>query len=95
MRTIALSILVMGVSIAAVILIWSWFGWIGPSFSATRLLDQQQELRAQYGLPYQAPTPKNLLEVPPSERAFVTGNQTEIANATTPVKTNDTSNSTS
>jgi len=76
MKTIALTILVMGVSLAAVILIWAWFGWIGPSFSSNRLLDQQAELRQQYGLPYQPPVPKSLLEVPPSERGFVENNQT-------------------
>ncbi|SRR5581483_1826673 len=76
MKTVALTILVMGVSLALVIVLWAWFGWIGPSFSSNRLLDQQAELRQQYGLPYQPPVPKSLLEVPPSERGFVAGNTT-------------------
>lgn len=70
MKTVALSILVMGVSLAIVILLWVSFGYIGPSFSSNRLLDQQAQLREQYGLPPQPPVPKNLLEVPPSERGL-------------------------
>jgi hypothetical protein len=50
MRTVALSILVMGISLAIVIVLWAWFGWIGPGFSNDVLRHQQQDLRAQYGL---------------------------------------------
>lgn len=68
MKTVALAILVMGVSIALVVVLYVWFGHIGPSFSSNRLIDQQAELREQYGLPHQEPVPKELLEVPPSLR---------------------------
>jgi hypothetical protein len=61
----------MGISLAIVIVLYLWFGYIGPSFSSSRQLEQQQELRAQYGLPPQPPVPKDLLEVPPSERGLV------------------------
>ena len=68
MKTIALSILVMGVSLAIVIVLWVWFGHIGPTFSTDRMLEQQTELRKQYGLPYSPPIPENLQQVPPSLR---------------------------
>jgi hypothetical protein len=86
MRTVAWAILVMGISLALVIVLWIWFGHIGPSFSANRLLDQQTELRQQYGLPYHPPIPKSLLEVPPSERALVAGNTTTASNSTNSTK---------
>ena len=68
MKIVAVGILVMGISLAIVIILYISFGHIGPTFSSKRMLDQQTELRQQYGLPYVAPVPKNLLEVPPSER---------------------------
>jgi len=83
MRTVAWAILIMGISLALVIVLWAWFGWIGPSFSSNRLLDQQAELRHQYGLPYQPPVPKSLLEVPPSERALIAGNTTAASTNST------------
>lgn len=61
MKRIALSILVMGVSLALVIVLWVWFGFIGPTFSSNRLLDQQRELREQYNLPLQELVPKDML----------------------------------
>ncbi len=94
MKTIALSILVMGVSIALVIVLWSSFGYKGPSFSSNRMLDQQAELRQQYGLPPQPPIPKELLETPPSMRNLVaaTGN---AANVTSPSRSTAANNTVS
>ena len=69
MRVVAWSILVMGVSLAIVILLYVWFGWEpGSRFSDDIMHEQQTELREQYGLP-PAPvvTPKDA-EVPPSLR---------------------------
>lgn len=85
MKTVALSILIMGLSIAAVIVLWIWFGYVGPSFSSNRLLDQQAELRQQYGLPPQAAVPKALLETPPSLRNPFTaiGNASKVTSQST------------
>ena len=53
MKGVALSILVMGLSLAVVIIAYLMFGHIGPSFSAERINVQQAELRDEYGLPKQ------------------------------------------
>ena len=59
----------MGLSLAVIILLYVWIGHIGPTFSSDILQKQQQELRQQYGLPYQHTTtdPKTL-QTPPSLR---------------------------
>lgn len=69
MRTVAWSILVMGVSLAAVIVLYIWFGWEpGSRFSDEIMRDQQSTLRDQYGLPpTEEITPKEA-EIPPSLR---------------------------
>jgi len=69
MRTVALSLLVMGVSIAIVILLYIWFGWeAGSNFSNDVMREQQSKLREQYGLPpTQQISPKEA-EIPPSLR---------------------------
>lgn len=51
MKIVASSILVMGVSLAVVIVLSAWFAHIGPSFSDDALREQQRILREQYGLP--------------------------------------------
>ena len=72
MTAIALSILVMGVSLALVILLWVWIGHIGPSFSSDTLIEQQKTLRQQYDLPKQPViTDPKMLLTPPSLRALV------------------------
>jgi hypothetical protein len=77
MKTVALTILVMGVSIALVIVLWIWFGHVGAPYSFNRLTDQQAELRQQYGLPLENQIPKEMLEVPPSLRNLTSAsNQT-------------------
>lgn len=68
MTGVAWSILVMGVSLAIVFLLWVWFGHIGPKFSEEALLEQQANLREQYGF---EPLPKITAEeaqIPPSLR---------------------------
>src|SRR5919198_2970449 len=68
---VAWSILVMGLSLAAVILLYIWIGHIGSTFSADTLQRQQQALRRQYGLPYRPIiTDPNMLQTPPSERGL-------------------------
>ena len=72
MKGVALGILVMGISLALVIILYLLIGHIGPTYSTTVMEKQQSELRKQYGLPPQQPIPKNLLEVPPSLRNLTT-----------------------
>ena len=71
MKIVALSILVMGISLAIIILLWASFGHIGPRFSDQTLLDQQRNLRDQYGLPPTPPVSEDQAQIPPSLR----GNQ--------------------
>ncbi len=78
MRGVALGILVMGVSLAAVIMSWIEFGHIGSGFSVQVMQQQQETLRKQYGLPPQPTLSPKMLEVPPSLRSVAAG-----ANATT------------
>lgn len=66
---VAWAILVMGLSLAVVILLYVCIGHIGPTFSSDVLQKQQQELRQQYGLPYQPTiTDPKTLQTPPSLR---------------------------
>ena len=68
---VAWAILTMGLSLAAVIIIYVWFGYIGPSFSSQTLAQQQQTLRQQYHLPYRPLiTDPKVLQTPPSERGL-------------------------
>lgn len=68
MKVVAVTILVMGVSIAIIILMYDAFGHIGPSFSTGVMSSQQNRLRTLYDLPQCKPVPANLKEVPPSLR---------------------------
>lgn len=69
MRTIAWSILVMGVSLAVVIILYIGFGWMpGSNFSNEVMREQQEELRKQYGLPPAEELTAKEAEVPPSLR---------------------------
>lgn len=68
MKKVAWSILVMGVSLAIVIILWAWFGHIGPRFSDEVLLEQQKALREQYGLPPAPTVSKEEAQIPPSLR---------------------------
>jgi plastocyanin len=94
MKAVGWSILAMGISLAAVIGVWMWFGHIGPSFSAGIMEEQQETLRKDYGLPSQQ-TSTAELEVPPSLRGLenATGNATTTSaasNATTSGSNNQT-----
>jgi hypothetical protein len=71
---VALSILVMGLLLAVVILLWIWFGHVGPSFSDQTLAQQQRALGQQYALPYKPTiTDLPLLQSPPSLRNLSNG----------------------
>ncbi|HJT47745.1 MAG TPA: hypothetical protein VJ729_06145 [Nitrososphaeraceae archaeon] len=68
---VAWAILVMGLSLAAVILLYIWIGHIGPTFSSDTLQRQQQALRKQYGLPYEPiVTDPKTIQTPPSLRGI-------------------------
>ena len=68
---VAWAILVMGISLAVVILLYIWIGHIGPTFSSDTLQRQQQALRKQYGLPYKPiVTDPKMLQTPPSLRGI-------------------------
>lgn len=67
--TVGWAILVMGLSLAAVIILWMWFGHIGPTFSEDVLAEQQRMLRERYDLPAQRITEDPAeLQTPPSLR---------------------------
>jgi hypothetical protein len=68
MKIVAWSILVMGVSLAIIILLWVSFGHIGPRFSDEVLLEQQETLRDQYGLPPAPVVTEEEAQIPPSLR---------------------------
>jgi plastocyanin len=92
MKGVALSILVMGVSLAAIIIAYVMFGHIGPSFSSERINVQQGELRKEYGLPVQEVIRnQSVLLTPPSLRDL---NQTATSNATSTQSPNATSTQT-
>src|SRR5919107_1684599 len=93
MRGVALGILVMGVSLALIILLWIQFGYIGPAFSTQTMQRQQESLRQQYGLPPESTLSPEMLEVPPSLRSVAAGTNATTAagtNATTAAGTNAT-----
>jgi plastocyanin len=85
MRGVALGILVMGVSLAAVIMLWVTIGYKGPDFSTQVMVRQQERLHEQYGLPPLPDISPEMLQVPPSLRNIATG-----ANATTTTGANAT-----
>jgi plastocyanin len=91
---VAWSILVMGLSLAAVIILWVWFGYIGPTFSEDVLANQQRILREQFGLPIQGTVDDpEILQTPPSLRNVSQGQQATTANndsATSSTTTNAT-----
>ena len=69
MGTVGWSILVMGISLATVVILWVWIGHIGPTYSADTLTLQQKNLRQHYHLPPQPViTDPKLLLTPPSLR---------------------------
>ena len=69
MKGVALSILLMGLSLVGIIIAYVLFGYIGPSLSAERINVQQAELRKEYGLPEQEVVRnQTVLLTPPSLR---------------------------
>src|SRR5215207_672456 len=68
MRGVALGILVMGVSLAAIIILWATIGYQGPDFSTQAMERQQDWLHEQYGFPPVPELSPEMLQVPPSLR---------------------------
>jgi plastocyanin len=68
MRGVAWGILVMGVSLAVIIILWATFGYIGPNFSTQVMEEQQEWLHERYGLPPVQELSPEMLQVPPSLR---------------------------
>jgi plastocyanin len=90
MRGVALGILVMGVSLAAIIILWATIGYIGPDFSTQAMERQQAWLHEQYGLPPLPELSPEMLEVPPSLRDVTAATSATTgggANATTTTTT--------
>ena len=69
MRGVAWGILVMGVSLAVIIILWATFGYIGTNFSTQVMEEQQEWLHEQYGLPPVQELTPEMLQVPPSLRS--------------------------
>lgn len=88
---VAWSILVMGLSLAAVIILWVWFGHVGPTFSEDVLANQQRTLREHFGLPIQGKiddpeilqTPPSLRDVSQGQQATTTNNDSATSSTTT------------
>jgi hypothetical protein len=71
---VAWAILVMGISIGAVIIVYSWFGHLGSVNSERVMERQQKDLRNQYGLPPEPViTNITILQTPPSLRNLSSG----------------------
>src|SRR5215218_7030460 len=90
---VAWSILVMGLSLAAVVILWVWFGYIGPTFSEDVLSNQQRTLRENFGLPVQETSDDpEVLQTPPSLRNTSQDQEANMSNnsATTTVTTANT-----
>jgi hypothetical protein len=69
MRGVALSLLVMGLSLTGIIIAYVSFGHLGPKYSEQVLVSQQASLRKEFGLPPRSVvTNESLLLVPPSLR---------------------------
>ena len=68
MRGVAWGILVMGISLAVIIILWATFGYIGPNFSTQVMEEQQEWLHERYGLPPVEELSPEMLQVPPSLR---------------------------
>jgi plastocyanin len=93
---VAWSILVMGLSLAAVVILWVWFGYIGPTFSEDVLSNQQRMLRENFGLPVQETSDDpEVLQTPPSLRSTSQNQEANMSNNSAATTTNATTNDTS
>jgi len=66
---VGLGIIIMGISIALVVILWLSIGHIGSSYSSNIMIKQQETLRPRYGLlPKRVITDPKILQMPPSLR---------------------------
>jgi hypothetical protein len=79
LTTVGWAILVMGLSLAAVIILWMWFGHIGSTFSRDVLAEQQRMLREKYGLPAEEITEDPAVQQMPPSLRNLKDNSTAIA----------------
>jgi plastocyanin len=90
-RGVALGILVMGISLATIIILWKSFGYLGSGFSTEVMEQQQERLHEQYGLPPVQQLSPQMLQVPPSLRNITTTGANATTNATTTANSTGTS----
>jgi hypothetical protein len=76
--TVGWAILVMGLSLAAVFILWMWFGHIGSTFSRDVLAEQQRILREKYGLPAEEITEDPTVQQTPPSLRNLKDNSTDI-----------------
>lgn len=66
---VAWGVLVLGVSLAIIVILWSFIGPIGLSYSSEKLIEKRLAFKNQYGFPPRPVTvDPNELEAPPSLR---------------------------
>lgn len=89
---------IMAISLVIVYILWSAFGYMGPSFSNNVLTNQQEILREKYKLPPLEEESGAASEIPPSLREVMESNTTKTSNdqvemTTQPTTTNTTTTS--
>lgn len=85
---------IMAISLVIVYILWSAFGYIGPSFSNDVLTNQQEILREKYKLPPLEEESGAATEIPPSLREVMESNKTKTSTGQEEMTTQSTTTST-
>jgi plastocyanin len=85
---------IMAISLIIVYILWSAFGYIGPTFSRDVLTHQQEMLREKYKLPPLEEETGVASEIPPSLREVMKSNTTKTSNGQVEITTQPTTTST-
>ena len=85
---------IMAISLVIVYILWSAFGYIGPSFSNDVLTNQQEMLREKYKLPPLKEESGAATEIPPSLREVMESNKTKTSTGQEEMTTQSTTTST-
>lgn len=85
---------IMAISLVIVYILWSAFGYIGPSFSNDVLTNQQEMLREKYKLPPLEEESGAATEIPPSLREVMESNKTKTSTGQEEMTTQSTTTST-